>query len=284
MSEPQYRFNCLWACGVAALLLTISASAHGAFGGQIRTFTTQARAWDVTDSQPNVDTGFVVADNLSMAPINLHAISANTDAYFDASASVQLGVSPLRVYAEYTADSHSTIDSGCSAGGDVRASMQNTITITHDTLPDGSAVDFVTTLDVTGDFDVDKSGNAVPNGFFTADWWVGSEWLHLQRDKDNIPGLPWSESRTLSVLVGQTYIVSGGLRANVGGDAISGGMSHVNIDLSQTMNVTIVPLTAGADYTTESGASYNPIPAPAAALPMSTWMVWAMCRRRRGHC
>lgn len=283
MGEQQYRFNCLWTCGAVALLLAISAPAHGAYGSQIRTFTTQARAWDVTDSQPNIDTGFVVDVDLSIAPISLHATSANTDAYFDASASVQFGVRPLRVYAEYTADSHGGSESGCGAGGDVRASMQDTITITHDTLPNGSAVDFLTTLAVTGDFDVDKSGNAVPNGFFTADWWVDSEWLHIQRDKDNIPGLPWSDSRTLSLLVGQTYTVSGGLRADIGGDAIAGGMSHVNIDLSQTMNVTIVPLTAGAGYTTESGASYVPIPAPIAALPMSAWMMWAMCRRPRGH-
>jgi len=84
--------------------------------------------------------------------------------------------------------------------------------------------------------------------------------LEVQRNKDNYTNVPWSDSANITLQVGQTYTLAGSLRAAIGGDAIAGGWSHVLADLDHTMNVSLEPVTPGAGYTTESGASYIPEP------------------------
>ena len=268
----------LFLASVAAALMTLSFAPSPVWAYYVETegsATVRGGNGPVLDQSE--DTGPVTALSVSLPDIYLSSSDGDSVAWADVRAGASLGLA--RVHAEYYAYGAGGT-SGSYGVADATARWADYVTTTSDTLPDGAEVTYRAQIELTGSLTEVINGNAIGNGIIRAvasgGNTYGSYYLHIE-EKENDPGVRVL-LETFTARVGNTFPISSYLYGYVGGDAIFGGSSHLTADFLTSAGFTLVCLTPGAEYTTESGVSYVPEPCATALLAVASV---GLVRRRR---
>lgn len=246
----------------AALALAFALPAEAAFEVYADTALSLFAAGGPTESDSQT-LGPVAALRVTLDPIDLVSDGDSSRATATMRGTAALG--ELSLYAAYTAESF-------GAGGEgagvflhrTTLSWYDRATILHPTLPAGTPVELRARLALSGPFAAVRMGNAISTGLARAGASGGN--VHGSYSfviEETVAAA--APSRVLedvfTALVGDTIPLQGGLYVTIGGDAIRGGFSSITADFSSTARFTLVPVTPGVSYVTDSGLSFVPIPA-----------------------
>jgi hypothetical protein len=178
-----------------------------------------------------------------------HAVSSGTFYGFDATADTvtELGA----VHGSATVFAQSTGPAG-GATATAQGQWSDTITITSNTLPNNTPVQFLATIilhrTITGSGATASADVTGPFG------------LHLL-DSLSAPNPALSASVVFNTFVGQVLSPTSTLTINVGGSGIAPFAKSGAVHAENTAVFHFEPITAGASYTTASGITYVPEPA-----------------------
>lgn len=232
---------------IVLVLLTVDALAGPYYVRSIATVQTSGNIFDGHFS--TLDTGQVQSTSNSAGPFQ---VTSGTPLYsFTSSANVLTTIGAVHGSVDVHASSN-----GPAGGGTASAQGQwnDTITITSNTLPSGTPVDFLATIHLHRAI----SGTLLPGASASANV-TGPFGLSLI-DSLSSPNPAQSVSTIVHTTIGSVLSATSTLSLNAGASGIAPFTLFGTVMAENTATFELQPITPGASYTTASGVTFVPEP------------------------